>query len=66
MIACGGTGGHLSPGIALAEELVSRGWKCELIISNKQVDSRLVNKYSDFDYFSVPGSPLSLNPVRFA
>ncbi len=65
LIACGGTGGHLSPGIALAEELLSRGWKCELLISNKQVDSRLVNKYGAFEYASIPGSALSFSPVRF-
>ncbi len=66
LIACGGTGGHLSPGIALAEEMISRGWECELLISTKQVDSRLVRKYSSLDYTSIPGSPPSLNPVRFA
>lgn len=63
-IACGGTGGHLSPGIALAEELLSRGWECRLLISNKQVDSRLVEKYEDFNYETLSGSGMSLNPVR--
>ena len=64
VIACGGTGGHLSPGIALAEELISEGWRCELLISNKQVDSRLVRKYADFDYKNIPGSPFGLSPTR--
>lgn len=66
LIACGGTGGHLAPGIALAEELVSRGWACELLISKKQVDALLVKKYEQFEYDSIPGSAMSLSPIRFA
>ncbi len=66
LIACGGTGGHLSPGIALAEELVSRGWQCCLVISNKQVDSRLARKYTNFQYKAVAGRAFSFNPARFA
>jgi len=66
LIACGGTGGHLAPGIALAEELVSRGWTCELLISKKQVDALLVKKYEQFEYDSIPGSAMSLSPIRFA
>jgi len=64
LIACGGTGGHLSPGIALAEELVSAGWDCRLLVSSKQVDSRLARKYTQFSYESIPGSGLSLRPSR--
>ncbi len=64
LIACGGTGGHLSPGIALAEALQGRGWSCVLLISNKQVDSRLVAKYSQFQYEALAGSAFSANPVR--
>lgn len=64
LIACGGTGGHLSPGIALAEELVSRNWECTLLISNKQVDSRLVKKYEQFGYEAVEGRPFSIRPDR--
>lgn len=66
LIACGGTGGHLAPGIALAEELVTRGWACELLISKKQVDAELVKKYEQFEYDSIPGSAMSRSPVRFA
>jgi len=64
VIACGGTGGHLSPGIALAEELICDGWECLLLISNKQVDSRLVEKYSKFKYAAVPAAPFSLSPIK--
>ncbi len=66
LIACGGTGGHLAPGIALAEELQSRGCSCELLISGKQVDSLLVKKYTQFEYDTIPGTGLSLRPSRFA
>lgn len=66
LIACGGTGGHMSPGIALAEELCSRGWKVTLLISNKQVDSRLVKKYDQFEYETVDGRPFSIRPDRLA
>ncbi len=64
LIACGGTGGHLAPGIALAEELVARGHKCCLLISNKQVDSRLIQKYQDFHFERLPGVGFSLNPIK--
>ncbi|NBR09877.1 MAG: hypothetical protein EBT98_09590, partial [Opitutaceae bacterium] len=40
VIACGGTGGHLSPGIALAEALLARGHGVTLFISQKKVDTR--------------------------
>lgn len=55
IISCGGTGGHLSPGIALAEEMIQRGYKCYLVISNKEVDSRLISKYSHIEFVRIPG-----------
>jgi len=64
LIACGGTGGHLAPGIALAEELIGRGHECCLLISNKQVDSRLVEKYDSFRFERLPGVGFSFNPFR--
>ena len=56
IIACGGTGGHLAPGIAVAEMLDECGNKCLLLISNKQVDSALIKKYKDLDFIKMPGS----------
>lgn len=62
LIVCGGTGGHLSPGIAVAEELLSRGHRCSLVISNKQVDSRLVQRYEHLDFVKVPGAAFGKHP----
>jgi UDP-N-acetylglucosamine--N-acetylmuramyl-(pentapeptide) pyrophosphoryl-undecaprenol N-acetylglucosamine transferase len=42
VIACGGTGGHLFPGIAVAEEAKRRGWETLLLISEKQIDALAV------------------------
>jgi UDP-N-acetylglucosamine--N-acetylmuramyl-(pentapeptide) pyrophosphoryl-undecaprenol N-acetylglucosamine transferase len=38
VIACGGTGGHFFPGLAVGQELVSRGNQVMLIASRKDVD----------------------------
>ena len=66
LIACGGTGGHLAPGIALAEGLVARGHEPHLLISRKQVDSKLVEKYPWLKLARIPAAPLSAHPVEFA
>jgi UDP-N-acetylglucosamine--N-acetylmuramyl-(pentapeptide) pyrophosphoryl-undecaprenol N-acetylglucosamine transferase len=42
VIACGGTGGHLFPGIALAEELQQRGGRAVLFVSQKEIDQQAV------------------------
>ena len=56
VIACGGTGGHLTPGIALAQSLEELGCPTWLFISQKQVDSRLASKYPELTFISMPGS----------
>jgi UDP-N-acetylglucosamine--N-acetylmuramyl-(pentapeptide) pyrophosphoryl-undecaprenol N-acetylglucosamine transferase len=66
VIACGGTGGHLAPGIALAQKLTGEGHSCYLFISRKQVDTRLIKKYKDLNYVPVHGVGLSSNPFRLA
>jgi UDP-N-acetylglucosamine--N-acetylmuramyl-(pentapeptide) pyrophosphoryl-undecaprenol N-acetylglucosamine transferase len=39
LIACGGTGGHLFPGTAVAERLLARRHQVKLLVSEKAVDS---------------------------
>jgi UDP-N-acetylglucosamine--N-acetylmuramyl-(pentapeptide) pyrophosphoryl-undecaprenol N-acetylglucosamine transferase len=53
-IACGGTGGHLFPGIAVAEELKKRGCKIALLISPKDVDQQAVKSAQGFEVFTLP------------
>lgn len=65
LIACGGTGGHLAPGIALAEALLARGHEVRLFISQKKVDSRLAEKYPHLVTAQVPGAPYGWRPDVF-
>ncbi|MEY4489807.1 MAG: hypothetical protein RIQ79_2315, partial [Verrucomicrobiota bacterium] len=66
LLSCGGTGGHLSPGIALAEGLVARGHRAVLLISNKKVDARLAAKYPGLVFEPIPGTPFGLQPATLA
>jgi len=62
LIACGGTGGHLAPGIALAEALHARGHTTMLFISEKKVDARLCAHYPQLSTVRVPGAPFGWRP----
>jgi UDP-N-acetylglucosamine--N-acetylmuramyl-(pentapeptide) pyrophosphoryl-undecaprenol N-acetylglucosamine transferase len=53
-IACGGTGGHLFPGLAVAGELKKRGCKIALLISPKDVDQQAVKSAQGFEVFTLP------------
>lgn len=64
IIACGGTGGHLAPGIAVAEVLQGQGHECLLLISKKQVDSVLVEKYGHLNFIRTPGRAFSGGVVQ--
>jgi UDP-N-acetylglucosamine--N-acetylmuramyl-(pentapeptide) pyrophosphoryl-undecaprenol N-acetylglucosamine transferase len=68
LISCGGTGGHLAPGIALAEGLAARGHGTTLLVSAKAVDARLRAKYPALKFETVPAAPFASDPaglVRF-
>lgn len=49
MIACGGTGGHLFPGVAVGEVLAGRGHAVLLIISEKRIDEVAVSGHREFE-----------------
>ena len=66
VIACGGTGGHLTPGIALAQSLEEKGCPSWLFISQKAVDSRLSSKYPNLSFVPMPGAPLIKSPMGLA
>lgn len=63
LISCGGTGGHLAPGIAVAEDLIARGHEVVLLVSRKQVDARLGARYPHLRFEPMPGSGLTWRPL---
>jgi len=64
LIACGGTGGHLFPGIAVAESLLAQGHEPLLLISQKKIDSQASAKYPHLNFKVVPAiaKPPTLSP----
>ncbi len=71
VIACGGTGGHLFPGVAVAQELRARGHEVRLLISEKKVDAAASKKYgNDLQFDTVPAiakpRTFSLKMIPFA
>jgi UDP-N-acetylglucosamine--N-acetylmuramyl-(pentapeptide) pyrophosphoryl-undecaprenol N-acetylglucosamine transferase len=66
-IACGGTGGHLFPGLAVAAELKRRGCELALLISPKDVDQEAVKLAAGMEVFTLPAVGLqSGNYFSFA
>lgn len=53
-VACGGTGGHLCPGTAVAERLLARGCAVTLMVSPKEIDQRGVDLAPDLDWVTLP------------
>ncbi|HEX4266052.1 MAG TPA: undecaprenyldiphospho-muramoylpentapeptide beta-N-acetylglucosaminyltransferase [Verrucomicrobiae bacterium] len=53
-IACGGTGGHLFPGLAVAEQLIKRGCTVTLLVSPKEVDQQAVKMARGVEIVTLP------------
>jgi UDP-N-acetylglucosamine--N-acetylmuramyl-(pentapeptide) pyrophosphoryl-undecaprenol N-acetylglucosamine transferase len=58
-IACGGTGGHLFPGMAVGEHLRDHGCDVALMISPKEVDQAAVKSVKGMEVFTLPAVGLT-------
>src|SRR5438067_12963362 len=65
VIACGGTGGHLFPGIAVAEVLRDRGHEVMLLVSEKEIDALALSGRANFRFEKLPtvGLPSPFSPA---
>ena len=54
IIACGGTGGHLFPGLAVAETLHTRGHEILLFVSEKEIDATALQAHPEFRSEKLP------------
>jgi len=53
-LACGGTGGHLFPGMAVSEELMIRGCDTVLLVSPKDVDQQIMQSAGGAEFATLP------------
>ena len=61
LIAGGGSGGHVAPAIAVAEELQSQGVEILLGHSGRKVDLAMIEQ-TGFEHTTIPAAPLYLSP----
>ncbi len=67
IIACGGTGGHLFPGLAVAETLHALGHEVLLFVSEKEIDATALQAHPEFRSEKLPsiGMPSMLISPAF-
>ncbi len=67
VIAGGGTGGHLFPGLAVGEVLLERGHQVIVFISEKDVDALATKDRTEFRFEKLPsiGMPRIFSPAIF-
>jgi UDP-N-acetylglucosamine--N-acetylmuramyl-(pentapeptide) pyrophosphoryl-undecaprenol N-acetylglucosamine transferase len=65
ILAGGGTGGHISPGIAIAEQLAALApeFRCVFACSTRAVDARML-EHVGADFVPIAAEGLSLKPAR--
>lgn len=64
LIVCGGTGGHLAPGIAIAQRNGEAGGRTRLVVSAREADSRMAAQYPALKFERSPGAGFGWHPVQ--
>ena len=62
-IACGGTGGHLFPGLAVGDEILLRGGRVLLLVSPKDIDQRVAGGLRGYEIVSLPAIGLTRGKI---
>lgn len=66
LIAAGGTGGHISPGVSLYEEFMDAGVRALFLAGKRDARFSSINDVADGDLFLYRAPQFSKNPVRLA